>query len=133
MKKSRKNNTTILVTHETMKDFFSRGKATAKLLDKKKYIGKSRIISFEDPADLVKFLMCNKLKLVADIRKKPNSVSALAKDLGRSRAAVYKDVQELESIGIVKSEYVDNPGHGKHKIIKAVDEQPIHLHVQAVI
>lgn len=133
MKKPRKNNTTILVTHETIEDFFARGKATAKLLDKKKPVEKSRIISFEDPADLVKFLTCNKLKLVADIRKKPNSTSGLAKDFGRSRAAVYKDIQELESIGIVKSEYVDNPGHGKHKIIRVVDKQPIHLHVQAVI
>ena len=134
MKKPRKDPDNLtLVVHETVESFFLRGKNTAKLLDQKKAIQKRRVISFEDPLDLAKFLMKTKLKLVSDIRKNPRSISRLAKDLKRSRAAIHKDVQELESIGIVKSEYIVNPGHGRSKIVTAVDKAPIHLEVRALL
>ena len=134
MRKLKKGNDNItLVKNEQLADFFARGKATAKRIDEKKSLEKRRVISFEDPLDLAKFLMHTKLTLVSAIRKKPRSLSRLAKDLKRSRSAVHKDVQALETIGIVTSEYVINPGHGRCKMITAVDKDPIHLAVQAVM
>ena len=53
--------------------------------------------------------------------------------LQRSRAAVDKNVKLLESVEIVRSEYVVNPGHGKRKVIKATDKYLVKLHVEAMI
>jgi predicted transcriptional regulator len=134
MKKPKKDNTTLtLVTSETLESFFARGREFAKQFDKKNHVKKRRVISFEDPRDLAKFLMYTKLKLVSDVRKKPRSITELSKDLKRSRAAIYKDIQALESVGIIKSEYMTNPGHGRCKMIMAVDKEAIHLQVQTLL
>jgi len=135
MNKRRKDDDAIpvLVTSERVKDFFARGREIAKLIDQKKPIPSYRIISFEDPNDLVKFLTQNKLRLVSMVRRKPDSITGLAKTLKRSRASVDRDVQELESVGIVTSKYMINPGHGKCKIIMATDTKPVKLQVQTII
>jgi predicted transcriptional regulator len=134
MKKlKRKDEVTIIVKTGSSKDFFSRGKRIAKLLDKKKQIPTIRIISFEDPADLVAFLTKTKLTLLTTLRKKPDSITKLALKLHRSRAAVDKDIRLLESVGIVESEYVSNPGHGRCRIVRATDLNPIKLQVEAII
>jgi predicted transcriptional regulator len=134
MKKLRKNKEiTFTVKTESMEDFFARGKHIATRIDKGEPISPRRIISFEDPKDLIKFLTAAKLALLATIRKKPDSISRLAHKLHRSRSAVDKDIQLLESVGIVESEYVTNPGHGRHRIIKAIDPSPIRLHVESII
>lgn len=134
MKKLEKNKEIVFtVKTESKEDFFARGKKIAALLDKGEHITPRRIISFEDPNDLIKFLTKAKLALLAAIRKKPDSISRLAHKLHRSRAAIDKDVQLLESIGIVKSEYVINPGHGRCRIIKTIDSKPIKLEVETVI
>src|SRR5690348_3922204 len=119
MKKSTYNKPIVFtVKTESIDDFFARGKRIAKQLDQNKSIASERIISFEDPKDLIKFLTEAKLMLLAAIRKKPDSISSLAHKLHRSRSAIDKDIQLLESVGIVESEYVINPGHGRHRIIK---------------
>jgi predicted transcriptional regulator len=134
MRKSKKLNEMIVnVRTETADEFFARGKLTAKQLDKGEKISPSRIISFEDPEDLIKFLTQTKRALVAAIRKKPNSISGLANELHRSRSAIDKDIQMLESVGIVESEYVANPGHGRCRIIKTTDSRPIKLLVETII
>lgn len=71
--------------------------------------------------------------MLAMIRKKPRTLTDLAKVLRRSRAAVDRDVKLLASVGIIKSNYVSNPGHGKHKLITATDQTPITLQVKTTI
>lgn len=129
----RNDEITMVVMTSTREDFFVRGKAIAKALDEGKPIPKQRIISFEDTNDLIKFLTDCKLNLVKMLRQKPDSISHLAKRLKRSRAAVNRDVQLLESVGIIQSEYVVNPGHGKSRIVHIVDSRPIKLQVQTII
>jgi predicted transcriptional regulator len=134
MKNSRKkSDIAVTVKTESSKDFFARGKYIAKMLDKNKEIPSSRIISFENTEDLIEFLTKAKQALLAVLRKKPDSISELAHKLHRSRAAVNKDVRQLESVGIVISEYVINPGHGRARIVRAVDPNPIKLHVETAI
>jgi predicted transcriptional regulator len=120
------NEVPVLITSETIGDFFTRGRNTAQVLDQKKRIKPRRIISFEEPHDLLKFLSENKLKLVSTVRSKPNSISGLAKYLKRSRTSIGKDVQELEAVGILISKYV-----GRSRLISAASKKPIKL--QAVI
>ncbi len=57
----------------------------------------------------------------------------MAHKLHRSRSAIDKDVQLLEAVGIVQSEYIVNPGHGRSRIIKTIDSKPIKLEVEAII
>jgi len=134
MKNTKKRNEIVFnVKTESREDFFARGKRIAKMLDKGEKTTPSRMISFEDPEDLKNFLTKTKLALLAALRKKPDSISGLANTLHRSRATVDKDVRQLESIGIVVSEYVINPGHGRCRIIKTVDANPIKLFVEAII
>lgn len=134
MKKPKKQNEMIIdVKMETVEEFFERGKLTAKQLDKGEKVLSRRVISFENPEDLVKFLTQTKLALLAAIRRKPSSITSLANKLHRSRSAIDKDIQMLESIGIVESEYVSNPGHGRCRIIKATDPRPVKLRVETVI
>lgn len=134
MKNARKKSEIIFtVKTESIEDFFTRGKRIAKMLDKGEKVPSSRVISFEDSEDLIEFLTKTKQALLAVLRKKPDSISGLANKLHRSRAAIDKDVRQLESVGIVTSEYVINPGHGRSRIIKAVDSNPIKLHVETVI
>ena len=123
----------LVVKSETREDFFARGKQFAALLDEKKSLPSQRTISFEDPLDLVKFLTEWNLALVAAVRKHAYSVSDLAKVLKSSRAAINKDLHLLESVGIIETHYVPNPGHGKYKMVSAVDKHPIKLQVYATL
>lgn len=134
MRKSKKLNEIIVhVKTETVDEFFMRGKAIAKHLDKGEKPTFQRVVSFEDPEDLVKFLTQTKRALLAAIRKKPKSISSLANELHRSRSAIDKDIQMLEAIGIVESEYISNPGHGRCRVIKTIDSNPIKLRVETTI
>lgn len=134
MKNVRKKSEIVFtVKTESVDDFFARGKRIAKMLDKGEKITPSRIISFEDPEDLIEFLTKTKQALLAALRKKPDSITGLAHTLHRSRAAIDKDVKQLEAIGILVSEYVINPGHGRCRIIKPIDNNPIKLHVETAI
>lgn len=121
------------VKTETADDFFERGKSLARRLDKGEKLSLQRIVSFEDPEDLIKFLSKTKRALLAAIRKKPKSISLLAHELHRSRSSIDKDIQMLEAIGIVESEYIINPGHGRCRIIKTADSNPIKLKVETII
>ncbi len=123
----------LIVKTESLKDFFKRGRNIAKLIDQKKHILPTRTISFEDVHDLVKFLTETKLNLISTIRKKSLSISDLSKTLKRSRSSVDKDIQLLESVGILKSKYIANPGHGRHRIITVFDKSPIKLTVETMI
>lgn len=134
MKKLRKNNDVkIVVKTGTREDFFARGKKIAKMLDEGKRLTPYKVISFEETEDLVQFLTKMRLTLLTLLRKKPDSISGLAKKLHRSRASIDKDIQLLESVGIVESEYVINPGHGRCRMIKTTDSKPIKLQVEAII
>lgn len=128
-----KDKLNILVINESIDSFFVRGKSTTNALDTKKHVSAHRVINFEDPLVLVNFLTEQKLNLVATVRKKPCSISDLARDLKRSRAAIDKDIQLLESVGIVESKYIINPGHGRRRVITATQSTPIRLQVQAFV
>lgn len=87
--------------------------------DKSETIKPSHTIVFEEPAEMLRFLSATKMKLMYEIRKHPGSISNIAKSMKRNRAAVYRDIQEMESFGLVKTHEAVNPGHGRHKIVQA--------------
>ncbi len=73
---------------------------------------------FEDPADLVRVLSAERVRVIHAIREKPAPVSELAVTLGRDRKAVTRDVSLLQSFGLVNAREEINPGHGRRRIIE---------------
>jgi predicted transcriptional regulator len=76
---------------------------------------------------MLHFLTTAKINLINNIRAQPNSVTNIAKALKRKRAAVYRDIHEMEQFGLVKTHEEINPGHGRHKIVELVAPTAIKL------
>ncbi len=102
------------------KDFFSRGKQLAKIADEMKDMPQEKTIWFEDVKDFNKFISEKKIMLLAQIRDYPGSITELANRIKRNRTAVTRDVNELEKFKLVKTEMINNDGHGKIRIVKPV-------------
>jgi predicted transcriptional regulator len=116
-----KNNNPILkIKTGTAEEFMATVKRTMRAADKKEMIPESHTLTFEDPLDMLAFLSVTKIKLINNIRKHPDSITNIAKSLHRNRAAVYRDIHELEKFGLVKIHEEINPGHGRHKIVELI-------------
>ena len=64
---------TIMTVDEN--EFFARGKRLAALADADKPIPSKSVISFGDPADLLKMLTPTELLLISAVKSQPNSTS----------------------------------------------------------
>lgn len=104
----------------TPDEFFARGKALAKKLDRGETIPEKIIINFEDPAELLRFLSVTRLKLFRSIKTRPGSITDVAKRLKRDRSAVKRDIDALHAAGLVHIESQILPGHGQQKFVRAV-------------
>jgi predicted transcriptional regulator len=51
------------------------------------------------------------------------SISALAKELGRNRGSVTKDVNKLQTFGLLRLREENNPGHGIMQIVEPVSSK----------
>ncbi len=103
----------------TEKDFFKRGKKLAKLADAGKPIPQESVISFEDPADVLKLLTAARLALFSAIKEAPGSITAISDRLHRDRSAVKRDVDVLAKAGLVNVSVKTLPGHGRMKEVRA--------------
>ncbi len=116
---NRKSNASVFkVKTGTVEEIFSKAKVAMLAADRNEVIESSYTLTFEDPTELLHFLSSAKLQLINSIRKHPDSITNIAKTTNRNRASVYRDVNELEKVGIVQVSDVVNPGHGRHKIVK---------------
>lgn len=105
----------------TVEEFFSDVKSIMRSLDKGESIKKrAATLTFVDPTEMLHFLSVAKLKLINSIRKHPDTITNIAKEINRNRASVYRDINELEKFGLVKTHDEINPGHGRHKIVELV-------------
>ena len=98
-------------------DFFKRGRKLAKLADKGAKIPAQQILSFEDPADVLRLLTPARLALFQEVSQHPGSISDVASRLKRDRSAVTRDVAEMEKAGLLKVTSKILPGHGRMKEI----------------
>lgn len=99
--------------------FFKRGKRIARLADAGKKIPHELVISFEEPAMLLKLLTTAKFDLFQTIKEHPaDSITAIAERLRRDRSAVKRDIDQLAEAGIVTIEDHPLPGHGRVKKVK---------------
>ena len=103
----------IIAADET--EFFARGKRLAALADAGKPIPKESVISFGDPADLLKMLTPARLALISAVKAQPDSITGIAQRLQRDRSAVKRDVDSLHKAGLVALEQTVLAGHGMMK------------------
>lgn len=84
------------------REFMAETEEYMKRMAKGKKVAKDTGVYFEDLATMRKVLTEKRLELVRVIkRKKPLSVYALAKLLGRELKNVMKDLEYLEAVGLV--------------------------------
>ncbi len=109
--------TEVKVVTDGVNGFFARGRARARKLDRGEKLAPEIVISFEDPADMLRVLSAERVRLLRLAKKRPMAVSELAGGLKRDTRAVSRDVDLLEEFGLLRSTYEPNPGHGKRRIV----------------
>lgn len=115
MKKTPKN---LNVSTGAVEDFFGRSLNRARKLDRGEKLPAEMRLTFEDPADLLRALTAQRVRVLYAVRKKPAPVSDLAVVLKRDRTAVKRDVKILTSLGLLTIHEENNPGHGRRKIVE---------------
>lgn len=108
----------VSVSSGPVEAFAGRSIERARRLDRGERLPPEIIMSFEDPADLVRVLSAERVRVIHAVREKPGPVSELAATLRRDRKAVRRDVTLLESFGLVNAREEINPGHGRRRIIE---------------
>ena len=127
---SAKSLNNITVKTGSVQDFFTKVHGIMKNLDEGKSITPSHTVTFEDPSEMLHFLNESKINLINVIRHSPDSITNIAKNAGRSREAVSRDIREMAKYGLIKISNVINPGHGRQKIIELVANK---LRIEAII
>ena len=102
-----------------LEGFKKRALARARLMDAGLPFPPSRGITFESPAEMVRLLSPARLDLFDAVKNRTLSIRELAQTLGRDVSAVRRDVSALETFGIVRSEQIVNPGHGRVRMVSA--------------
>ncbi len=111
--------TKLTIKTETEENFFKRGRQLAKAADRGEQLQDARIVSFEDPADIIKLITVSRLALFRAIKEKPGSITQISERLHRDRSAVKRDIDELEQAGLVTIADKMLPGHGRMKEVRA--------------
>jgi predicted transcriptional regulator len=96
-----------------------RARTRAKAMHEGRAFPASKGITFENAAEMVRLLTPARLNLFEAVKKKTVSVKELAATLGRDASAVRRDVVALEKFGLVYSQQVANPGHGRVRMVSA--------------
>ncbi len=111
--------TKLTIKTGTEEGFFKRGRELAMSADRGEPLPDERIISFEDPADVMKLITVTRLALFRAVKDRPGSITDIAERLHRDRSAVKRDVDELERVGLVTVTDKVLPGHGRMKEVRA--------------
>lgn len=115
--------TKLTVKTGTEQDFFKRGRQVARAADRGERLPDERIISFEDPADVMKLITAARLALFRAVKEMPGSITEISERLHRDRSAVKRDVDELERAGLVMVAEKVLPGHGRMKEVRATADR----------
>lgn len=111
--------TKLTIKTATEDDFFRRGRQLARAVDRGEALPDERIISFEDPADVMKLITAARLALLRAVKEMPGSITEISARLHRDRSAVKRDIDELERAGLVTIAEKVLPGHGRMKEVRA--------------
>ena len=108
---------------DTADAFFRRSATRAQKLDRGEALLPEMRLTFEDPADLLRVLTEQRVRILNAVRRNPAPVPELAAVL-RDRTAVRRDVRFLTTFGLVKIREETNPGHGRRKSSGRLPRRP---------
>jgi len=112
------------VSSGSVEDFFRRSRERAAKLDRKERLPIDLRITFEDPADLMRALSAQRVKVLQVVkRNRRPTVTKLATMLKRDRKSVTRDVTVLEKLGLIRTKIQANPGHGVVKVVEPLAER----------
>jgi predicted transcriptional regulator len=113
-----KRNAKVWVTADGAEGFFRRAREHARKLDRGRPIAPEITVTFEDVRDMLRVLSAERVRLLRVAREKAVPVSDLANGFQRDTRAVSRDVDLLESFGLLRTRYEKNPGHGRRRIVE---------------
>ena len=113
-----KRNAKVWVTADGAEGFFRRAREHARKLDRGGPIAPEITVTFEDVRDMLRVLSAERVRLLRVAREKAVPVSDLANGFQRDTRAVSRDVDLLESFGLLRTRYEKNPGHGRRRIVE---------------
>ena len=117
--KMNKRVNTVTLTTGTLGEYVERSINRAKKLDRGERIEPELRVTFQDPADLLRVLSVERIRVLRSIRGKTKpTISGLAVILKRDRKAVSRDVKLLESLGLLRTREKSNPGHGVMTVVE---------------
>ena len=108
----------VILGNGTIAEFLGRSRERARKLDRNEKLTPEIRMTFEDPADLLRVLSAQRVRVLKAVRIKATPISGLALALKRDRTAVKRDVSILESFGLVRTRELLNPGHGRMKVVE---------------
>lgn len=109
----------VTLTTGTLAEYVERSIDRAKKLDRSEKLPAEIRVIFEDPADLLRVISAQRLRVLYTIRTKTKpTISRLAIILKRDRKAVSRDVKLLEGLGLLRTRDEANPGHGVMTVVE---------------
>ncbi len=114
----------VKVSSGSVEHFFKRSHERAVKLDRKEKLPTDLRITFEDPADLMRTLSAQRVRVLQVVKRNPKpTVTKLATMLKRDRKSVTRDVVVLEKLGLIRTKTEANPGHGVVKVVEPLAER----------
>jgi len=113
----------VRITNHGVEGFFTRAREHARKLDRGETLASEVTVSFESTADLMKVLSPQRICVLRTAKQGAVSVSSLAGALHRDTRAVSRDVDLLEKMGLLRTRYHANPGHGRLRIVEPLAAQ----------
>jgi predicted transcriptional regulator len=110
----------VVVRTDDTQGFFDRARDAARRADQGKRFDRRVTLSFENPDRMFSVLSESRRKLMLEVMDEPKTISQLSSRLNRDRSAITKDIGLLESLGLLISIRVANPGHGIQKMVRAI-------------
>jgi predicted transcriptional regulator len=108
----------VSVTADGAAGFFRRAGEHARRLDRGVSLAPEITVTFESIGDMLRVLSAERVRLLRVARKRATPISDLANGLDRDTRAVSRDVDLLESFGLLRTRYETNPGHGRRRIVE---------------
>ena len=108
----------ISVTADGVEGFFRRAHEHARKLDRGVALAPEITVTFESVADMLRVLSAERVRLLRVAREGATPIADLASGLERDTRAVSRDVDLLESFGLLRTRYETNPGHGRRRIVE---------------
>jgi predicted transcriptional regulator len=107
----------VTVSSVSVEAFIGRSLDRARRLDRGEKLPHEITVSFEDPADLVRVLSAERVRVVHAVRETRQCRNSL-RHSGATGKQSKRDVTLLESFGLVNAREEINPGHGRKRVIE---------------